>query len=275
MPFNNQPQVENFLGGGISTYDPKDVGVQMNHSPKLGEGGTPRFVSSTPAIHKNITAIITQYPKGFDYFESPEHMHDTLKAFIERHSKTIDGLTGTITYDLTSQPVGSSGKVFEKVKGAKRDPCSPTHTAYELMGDMFTNFFLEYGNKLLAHPYSQLAGSGLKDIPDYLFDDPIFNTFSVLYFRTDNFGRKVTRAWLCGNMAHKASPEIVGKKDVSTGGEEVELSVNFTAITLYSDTTPVLLKVAQAMWDSMLPDMTPHEEEVFASVDDAPTNTFF
>ena len=140
---------------------------------------------------------------------------------------------------------------------------------------MFTNLFLEYGNKLLAHPYSQYAGSGLTDIPATTLDDPIFSTFTTLYFRTDNFGRKVTRAWLCANMAPKGSPEIVGKKDVSTGGEEVEISVNFTAITMYSDTTPELLKVAQGIWDTMLPDMTPHEEEkVFASIDDAP-DTFF
>ena len=190
------------------------------------------WVANSAYVRKDVFAILIDAPSGFKLLPNPELWFTALKKLIELHPKTIDGLNSKITVDWSSEsPVGRAGEIQQDWTHVTRERSNPSFGWIDKKGRPIQNFWEDYINILIANPETQVPDivtySGVK-ITDQL---PDFNTFTVLFIEPDPTFTKPEKAWLCANMAPKDAGDKIGKKDVTAGGEQLELTIEFTALT--------------------------------------------
>ena len=201
-------------------------GGQFGHFTDISQ-----YVASANYIRKNLICVLMAAPLGFDDLENPKALKAILKHLVEVQAKSIEGLNATITVDYTETPVGGAGEMQEDVSNVTRQRSSPTFTWTEKYGKPI-NAFLEYWIfQLLGDPESkipQVVTRGTKKPTDLL---PDYTGASMLFIETDMTGTKVLRAWLCTNMHPKTGGQVEGRRDMTSAGETIDYSVEFTSLT--------------------------------------------
>lgn len=194
-----------------------------------------RFVNAhTPYSQRQLICRLVKPPIGFKYMPEPEVATSILKALVENQSKTITGLNRGLTVQFNSDTVGGAGEVQESVSRVERAPSKPTHTVKEKYGRPFQNFAEYCITYLAADPDSQIAmintvaNAGGRPNMDMLSD---VTGFTCLYYEPDPTNRFVLKAWLVTNMQFPGTNDIVGKRDLSSPWEELELSFEFTGVS--------------------------------------------
>ena len=218
-------------------------GGQQGWSPNLVE-----WISNQAYVRRNLVCIVLEVPKFFDLMDNPEIWRSSLKALMELHSKTIDGLKAGLTVQVAEHNVGGAGEKQHEFTNVTRDQSEPVHTVVEKYGNPIQTllyYWITYG---MMDPDTKtsmlgtLQGNGR--IPSDLLAD--WYTMSCLYFEPDPLHRRVIRSWVCTNMFPKGTGEIVGKRDLTADAELLELSLEFTAISQHNLGTNLF---AQAILD--------------------------
>lgn len=206
-----------------------------------GQGGQwgfgndyPGWISNTPYIRRNLIAILISAPRGFRLLPNEEKegiWTNTLKSLIELHSMRIDGLQGMLNVETQSTPFGGAGEVQEDVSNVTRQPSNPTFTWQEKYGRPINRFLESWISELLMDPITKYPNVVTRQNarPTDLLPD--FKTATVLFLEPDPTHLYVDKAWLCANMFPKNGGEKQGRKDQTTGGDLLEYSVEFSAIT--------------------------------------------
>lgn len=213
--------------GAENTAPMVDIAVtgQHGHSDNLET-----YISNTLYVSKPLIAFLIDAPRGFQLLENGDKLTAALKAFIETHSETIEGLNASITIDVADAPVGGSEEIQQDVTNITRARSAPVHTVTERYGEAYTNFFIHgWVYPLMGDPETKFPGIAYSDIEvsDLLAD---MTSATVLYVEPDATGKKVQKAFLVTNMKPNNEFEIVASRDKRSGGQTRQLSVEFTAI---------------------------------------------
>jgi len=244
-----------------------DFGGQFGWSPRLGyiDGGKnySEWISNHKYISKNVIAVVLQTPRFFDFMPDPQKWITTFKSLIELHSKSIEGLTSGLTVEYSEHAVGGAGEMQEEVTNVTRARSTITHTFEEKAGKPINRFLTDWIRYGLMDPDTKHALIGtMANWKDELYT-PEYYTATILYMETDITNRHIVEAWLCTNMAPKSNGEVVGKRDLSAGGEAKEMAIEFTSITMYNE--PVR-RLAQNLLDEMTTiKVDPHQLPMFVS----------
>lgn len=215
----NQPMLDPAFGG------------QHGWAPQLTE-----WVSNQAAVRRNLIPILLEYPKFFDSMPDSERWIRTLKALVEVHAKSIDGLQATLTVDTADHPFGGAGEMQDEVVNVTRARSNPSFTWIEKYGYPIQTFFTNWIIYGLMDPETKYAGVGTladasKRPADMLAD---WYSMSMLFIEPDPTHRKVVKSWVVSNMFPKSAGDNIGKRDLTSPLETIEMSIEFTGISQHN-----------------------------------------
>lgn len=202
-------------------------GAQNGYAPNLSE-----FVNHQAYVQRHIIPLLMEAPIGFAYMNDPAYWYGALKSLVETHPKSITGLNSTIDVEWGSETaVGGGGEIQQDYTNISRQRSVPVFTWVEKYGRPIQTFLTEYILNLIGDPDSKIpaiATLGTANVSDLLAD---MYTFTMLFIEPDPTGRRVNKAWLCTNMAPHGTGDILGRRELSSSMENLELQIEFTAIT--------------------------------------------
>jgi hypothetical protein len=210
---------------------------QADNTINLAQAGTMQFApdlaniaSNTPYVRRNVIPFLIEAPRFFQFTSNPELMVRCLKAMIENHTRTIDGLNQQINVDLAEAPYGGSGERIQVATNVTRATSAPSHGMWELQGravSRFIKWWITYGIGDENTKVPLVVADGQVKASDY---DATFYGATVLYVEPDPTFTQVVSAWLCTNMFPTATPPWEGGKDASILGQNLDITLEFTAI---------------------------------------------
>lgn len=200
-------------------------GGMHGYSPDLRE-----WVNNAAYVQRNIIALLIEAPAFFQMLSDSNIWTSTLRAMVELHPRTIEGLNMTLTVDTQGTPVGGAGEEQDEVINVTRQRSNPIFTYNDKYGRPFQRFleyWITYG---LMDPASKVANIGtLANYPTDMLPDRYAMT--CLFIEPDPTHRKVMKSWLCTNMFPKGTGDITGRRDLTSAMALPDLSVDFTALT--------------------------------------------
>lgn len=211
-------------------------GGQMGYAPNLAE-----WVNNAAYVPRNLICLLLEAPEFFQRLPNPDKWVATLRAMVELHARTIDGLNSTLTVSTDEDsPVGGGGEVQEEILDVKRNRSQPRFTFIEKYGRPIQTFLHDWITHGLMDPDSKVANIGTLDSnrPDDMLPDRYSAT--MIFIEPDPTHRKVVQSWLCTNMWPKGTGDITGKRDLTTGGDVRQLEIEFTALTQHNLGTDIL-----------------------------------
>ena len=205
--------------------DPRNGG-QHGYAPDLRS-----WISNAAYVQHHTFCILLEAPRFFRFMNEQDVHVGTLRAMLELHSRSIEGLNSTVTAEFAGTPVGGAGEEQEELVDMKRAPSKPVHTLHEKAGRPFQNFlefWMTYGG---MDPASKVANVGTLagNRPTDMLPDEY--TATCLYIEPDPLHRKVMKSWLCTNMFPRSTGDITGRRDLTSAMPLLELGVEFTALT--------------------------------------------
>jgi len=219
-------------------------GGQMGYAPDYTQ-----WVSNQAYVRRNLIALLLEAPKGFAYLDNPEYWIGTLRALVELHPLSIDGLQAGLEVEVQdTAPVGGAGEMHQDFVNVTRQRSNPVFRWNEKYGMAISTFLKGWIENLMMNPESKVAGvatrAGLKPT-DML---PDMYTATMLFIEPDPTHTKVVKAWLCTNMMPQSNGEVTGRRELTAGGEPLNLDISFTAISQFGNGVDMF---AQQMLDSI------------------------
>lgn len=219
------------------------------------------YVSNSNYVRRNVIALLIEAPRGFEDLQNPQMWYETLKALVELHPKSIEGLQSTLTVEHAENAVGGAGEMQEDVSNVTRARSNPTFVWTEKYGKPISYFLRGWITSLIMDPITKfptVVSNGARRPQDLL---PDYNGMTVLFFEPDPTHSRVVEAWLCTNMQPKTSGDITGRRDLTQGGETLDMSIEFTALTQHGYG---VMQLAQRMLDAFnLSGMNPNLQQAF------------
>ena len=219
------PQTSFARGVGAPMLNPIRGG-QMGYAPNYTE-----WVSNQQYIRNNLICIVLEAPTGFLSLPNPEHWVGTLRAIMELHAIRITGLNATLTVETTETPFGAGGNMQEDPTKVSRAASNVSIELNEKYGMPFSNFFSGWIRHLIKDPDSQYATvntlSGTNRVSDMLADR---YSMTCAFIEPDQVHNKVVKAWIGTGMYPKTSGEIIGTRDITSGGEASNYTIAFAGI---------------------------------------------
>jgi len=218
-------------------------GGQMGFAPDLTE-----WVSNGNYVRRNLFCLLVEAPKFFLAMPDPDKWTATLKALVELHPRTIEGLNAGLTVETAETPVGGAGEVQEEFVDVKKARSQPVFTFDEKYGRPVQSFLSDWIRYGLMDPDSKVANVGTlaSNRPTDMLADNYAAT--MIFIEPDPTHRKVVKSWLCTNMFPKGTGDISGKRDITSGAELLSLNIEFTALSQFNLGSNVL---AQALLDNI------------------------
>lgn len=202
-------------------------GGQMGYSNDLTE-----WVSNQQYIRRNLICLLVEAPRGFQMLPNPDYWVATLRALVELHAISIDGMNATLTVDTAETPVGGAGQQQADFTDVKETVSTPTFQWNEKYGMPIANFLRGWITNLLMDPNSKYAGiATLGQRPSDMLADMYSAT--MLFVEPDPTHTKVVKSWLTTNMYPKTTGEIIGKRDITSASEPSNYNVEFTGISQF------------------------------------------
>jgi hypothetical protein len=209
--------------------------------------------SNQAYVKRNLIPIVLSYPLFFDYMPNPTRWKKAYKALIELHPLTIEGFNSGLTVETDEHPIGAGTEMQEEIIDVKRERSTPSFTYKEKAGRAIQKFLdsvIRYGymDPDVKSPLVTKIGGDDTIFKKNLIYSPKFYTGSAIFIEPDITQKSVVDAWLCVNMFFKGTGDRTGKRDISSGGEMLDLSIEMSAITL--NNYPVL-NMAQGLLDKL------------------------
>jgi hypothetical protein len=189
------------------------------------------LASNTPYVSRNLIPILLEAPRFFRYANNSSGLIKSLKALIEKHARTIDGLTRTFNVEYADAPVGGSGEVISAVTNVTRAPSRPSFGCWELQGrsiQHFLEWWITYGLADENTKVPRIVADGLVKPEHY---NQTFAGATVLFIEPDPTWQDVVSAYLCTNMQPTTTGDWSSRKDAAQIGQNLDLNIEFTALT--------------------------------------------
>lgn len=226
-------------------------GGQFGYAPELSE-----WVSSQAYVRHNVFAYLLEAPRFFQFMPQPQKWVSALKALVELHPQSIDGLNSKLDVEFSQHAIGGAGEQMDEPVNVKRAQSNLTFSyGCDKYGMPITTFFYNWITYGIMDPETKYAlagtldpatfGTGVEEATDWLAD---YYTMTCIFIEPDPQHKRVIKAWLVTNMMPKGTPDINGKRDLTGSMEMPDVSIEFTGITQYSLGVNVL---AQGILDSI------------------------
>jgi hypothetical protein len=213
----NQPMLDPTFGG------------QMGYAPNIAE-----WVSNQAYVRRNVIPVLLEAPGFFQYMPDPQKWIDCLKSIVELHCRSIEGLNAGITLDFDEHPVGGGGAVQHEVTDSKREQSNVTMQFVEKYGMPIQTFLYNWITYGIMDPDVKFALSNTLqgNRPEDMLADQY--TMSMLFMEPDPQHKRVVKSWVVTNMMPKSTGEIIGKRDLTSASEVLNLSIEFTGIAQFN-----------------------------------------
>ncbi len=234
---------EAFARGATNEMLNPSYGGQFGWAPNLAE-----WTSNQAYVRRNLIAILLEAPQFFQLMPEPQKWVQCLKSLVELQPKRIEGLNAGLKVETATHEVGGAGELQDEVVDVKRDRSEPIFTYTEKYGMPIQNFLYNWITYGLMDPDTKYAMVGTLDLDrptDMLAD---WYSMSVLFIEPDPTHRYVQKSWVTTNMFPKGTGDIIGKRDLTSASEVLELNVEFTGISQFSLGTNVF---AQEILDNI------------------------
>ena len=257
-------------------------GGQWGLLPRIGginnEAAIHEWMSEQAYQKRDVIPIVLQVPRMFDLLPNSKDWKTAVKAMMEIHAKTIDGLNSSLTVDTNEHELGLSGASFKEVADVKREATSVSITVEERLGTPFEillDTWIRYGlmdPDLKAPLITRIVSAD--NLPKAWTAD--WKTMTVLFIEPDSLYRRAVRAWLVSNLFPESNPDITGKKDKNSGRELKEISLELGGFAVPS-TNKRVRQLAQsvltnlALWTNDSEDILLPADKIDPSLD-APTD---
>lgn len=206
-------------------------------------------LSNAAYVSKPVVCLVLNGPRGFQDLPNSEIYYSTLKELLEDNSRTITGLRATLTADFTSNQIGHGTEVQEDIAKVTRERSVPVHTHTERYGKPINRFYttwIEYFLGSGENSIPKIATLGLSSGPADLLPD--YTSATCLYIEPDPLHKNVVEAWLITNMHPKTAGQVEAGRDLSTPGQTIDYSIEFTGIGAYG---PAIRAMAQQIWNEI------------------------
>lgn len=208
-------------------------GGMFGFAPNLSE-----WVSNKAYIARPVIPILLEAPQFFQQMANPELWVGTLKALVELHPQTIEGLNGSLEVEWDEHPIGGAGEMQQEAIDVKRVRTEPTFTFIEKDGrpiQTFLDWWIRYGIMDPNTKTSMLGTLPVDKIPkDYLSS---WYTMTMAFIEPDITHSRVIKSWIVANMMPKTNGEVLGKRDLTTPGEILKLNIPFSGIAQFNEGT--------------------------------------
>lgn len=206
-------------------------------------------LSNAAYVPRPLVCILLNAPRGFDDLPNSEVLIGTLKELMENGSRTISGLRATLTAEFTSNQIGHGNEVQEDIAKVTRERSVPVHTFTERYGkpiNRFLTMWIEYflGNGVNSIP--KIATMSDRKGPADLLPD--YTSCTCLYVEPDALHQNVVEAWIITNMHPKTAGQVEAGRDLSSPGQTIDYSIEFTGIGTYGD---AVRETAQKIWSAI------------------------
>jgi len=230
------------LDGLVFDYN-SNIGTEIYANiPRSGQLGLgphiPEIDGATPLVMPFVTPIIVHTPSMFRWL--PE-MDVLCKALIERHCKTIDGVTLQYDVDTQGTPIGYDSQQILMPVQTKRPQIQPTFTFQELTGNLVWNFYRTW-IELMKNADTQAAFTATAvHNSNERIDPQLLSTISmdILWLQYDTTRRpdNLLDAWFTVGMFPLSTTDFGTRKEA--GGNEgfPERAIQFTSILQHNKNT--------------------------------------
>lgn len=225
------------LGKGIAMsrgrqhrmLDPKYGGQGASYAPLYEE-----YVSSAMHRRQHLVGVLLQGPRAFEYIPDGERWLGMLKAIVERHAQTYEGLVGTTTASMTPNQIGGAGQRMNEVMNITEETTNVVMTFIDRDGMPIANFFREYHLMFMMDPGSKFPNivtyPGARTMTDWL---PDMYTFAMLFYEPNHLHNQVVNAWVVAGMMPETSGDILGSMDKQSDLNNVPLNITFGGLSQY------------------------------------------
>lgn len=217
-------------------------GGQMGYSPVLGE-----WVSNAAYKRQHVIPILLQYPRAFDVLQNREYWISTLKALVEQHVRTIDGLNAGLNVETAGHPVGGGGQQQLEYTNVTETETSVVMSWEDKYGMAIGRFWRRYVTYLMMDPHSKVAAISTtpegRRLEDWL---PDMYSFSMLFMEPDPHHSRVVKSWVVSNLFPQGTGDIVGRRDITAALEFQPVDITFGGIAQFG---PGVDEFAQSIMD--------------------------
>jgi len=202
-------------------------GGQMGYSQDLAE-----WVSNQAYIRPDLICLLVEAPLGFQLLKDPDYWVGPLRALVELHPLSIEGLNATLTVDTVDTPVGGGGQQQSDFTDVKEEVSNITFRWGEKYGSPVSTFHRGWITNLIMDPNTKYPNiATLVNKPTDMLADQYAAT--MIFIEPDPTHTKVLRAWLVTNMFPKSSGEITGKRDLTAAKENPTYDISYTGIAQF------------------------------------------
>lgn len=217
-----------------SSYANGANGPVTNLDLPSGMGYAPDFRyyhAATDYTRRPCIAFLMELPNAFKDTDDPAKWGGSLKALIEMHARTIDGIDFTLEVEHVETPFGGGGEQMQTLSKVRRARSVPVFTWVEKVGMPVARFWNNYIIYFMGEPNSNVAGiigkGGITPAATY----PDYNTFSVLFVEPDPTERFALNSVLMTNCQPTGQgPEMRMSRDITATPENVTHSITLTGI---------------------------------------------
>lgn len=216
--------------------------VNLAHGGQHGVITNPStWINNGQYVRTNTICRLIQAPRGAQLLPNPEVFIENLRAFVETHSRTIDGLQWGYTVDVAEQAFGNSGEMQATPTKVSRTKSELSHTADEKYGMPIWRMHDAWIRMLIQDPESMYAGvvSGDRNaLPSDMLPD--FYSMTCLYWEPDPTFQYPVKSWLVTNMFPRELPSSEGRKDGTSAYEPFEITIPYGGIQFVGKGTDAL-----------------------------------
>ena len=193
-----------------------------------------QWVNNQNYVRKNLFCLLIEPPKGFALLRNPETWVSALRALVELHPMTIEGLNAGLTVETASNAVGGAGQVQEDYIDVKEEPSKPVFRWLEKYGMPVQKFLRAWITYLLMDPHSKYPNvitlaDGVKP-KEWTAE---MYSATMMFIETDPTHTKVAKSWLVTNMFPLSDGGLTGRREMAAAGEVVTMDISFTGIAQY------------------------------------------
>lgn len=215
------------------SFTQRTYGPVTNMAIPGQEGYIPNYEywhAAAEYVRPPVIPFLMEAPDAFQILDNPERLVATLKALMEVHARTIQGLDQSLEVEFSTTPFGGAGEQMETVAKVKRAQSQPQYDWVERIGKPITKFWNYYILNILGNPDSNVpaAVSRGQQKPYGMYPD--FTAFTMMFVQADRTQRWVDHAWLCSNMMPKSGAKIEGSRDITETPQGVTVSIAFTCL---------------------------------------------
>lgn len=214
---SNQPMLDLTYGG------------QHGWAPDLTQ-----WVSNQAYVRRNLVCILLEAPRFFSIMPDSEKWVQTLKSLFEVHARSIDGFNAGLEVAVEDHPVGGAGEVQHEYTNVTQAASNPSFQFVEKYGMPIQTFIRNWITYGMMDPNTKFAmvGTLSDNRPQDLLAD--WYSCSALFFEPDPTHRTVVKSWVTTNMFPKGTGEIVGKRDLTSASEILNLTIEFTGLSQFN-----------------------------------------